>query len=88
MENLTNEQIEKYKKMSFGELVGAGICPTCFDKLINGEYFGDCQDKLIYEDSDIKCQFVGNPRADGHAMIAPKAHFHDLSEATDEKIKK
>lgn len=83
MEKYTLEQIEKYKKMSFGELVDSGICPHCFDKQINGEYFGDSAQLLIYEDADIECSFVPNPRANGHMMIASAEHYHDMSEAPD-----
>ena len=40
-------------------------------------------DKLFYEDEDIECFFVGNPRADGHLCISTIRHFHDMSEAPD-----
>ena len=38
---------------------------------------------IIYEDKDIECFFVGNPRADGHMCISSINHYHDLSEAPD-----
>ena len=37
----------------------------------------------MYEDEDIECFFVGNPRADGHMCIATMEHYHDMSEAPD-----
>lgn len=80
---LSKSEIEKYKKYSFGELVDAGVCPTCFNKYINGEYFGDESKLDIYADEDIECKFVPNPRCQGHLMIASTQHYHDMSEAPD-----
>ena len=70
-------------KLSPGELIDLGICPTCLNKKHNGALYGDNSDKLIYEDVDIECFFVGNPRADGHMCISTINHYHDLSEAPD-----
>ncbi len=69
--------------LTVGELVDSGICPTCFNRLYNGALYGDMTDKMIYEDNDIECFFVGNPRADGHLCISSIEHFHDMSEAPD-----
>ncbi len=69
--------------LSPGELVDLGICPTCFNRENNGILYGDTSDKLIYEDGDIECFFVGNPRADGHMCISTINHYHDMSEAPD-----
>ena len=74
---------EELLKLSPGELVDLGICPTCFNRENNGALYGDNSDKLFYEDSDIECFFVGNPRADGHACITSINHYHDMSEAPD-----
>ena len=41
-------------KLTPGELVDLGICPTCFNKKHNGALYGDNSDKLIYEDEDMK----------------------------------
>ena len=84
----SKEQIEKYYNYLPKDLVDAGICPTCFDRATGGHVFGDDSKNRIYEDADIDCLFVGNPRADGHAIISTKQHFHDMSEATDEINKK
>ena len=70
-------------KLTPGELTDLGICPTCFNKKHNGALYGDNSDKLLYEDCDIECFFVGNPRADGHMCISTQQHYHDLSEAPD-----
>ena len=70
-------------KLTPGELVDLGVCPTCFNRKHNGVLYGDNSDKLIYEDKDIECFFVGNPRADGHMCISAIEHYHDLSEAPD-----
>ena len=83
MYNFSKKETEKLLKMSPGELTDAGICPTCFDKFTGGKLYGDNTNLLIYEDEDIECLFVPNPRADGHMMISTKNHYHDLSEAPD-----
>ena len=70
-------------KLSIKELVDSGICPTCFNREHNYVLYGDMTDKLLYEDDDIECFFVGNPRAEGHMCISTIKHFHDLSEAPD-----
>ena len=74
---------EELLKLSPGELTDLGICPTCFNKKHNGALYGDNSDKLIYEDDEIECFFVGNPRSDGHMAISTMTHYHDLSEAPD-----
>ena len=71
-------------KLSPGELVDLGICPTCFNREHNGSLYGDMSDKLIFKDDDIEIFFVGNPRAEGHACISSIKHYHDMSEAPDE----
>ena len=70
-------------RLSPGELTDLGICPTCFNRQHNGALYGDNSDKLLYEDSEIECFFVGNPRAPGHMCIASIEHYHDMSEAPD-----
>lgn len=70
-------------KLSPGELVDLGICPTCFNRENGGALYGDNSDKLLYEDSDIECFFVGNPRVAGHMCISTITHYHDMSEAPD-----
>lgn len=74
---------EELLKLSPGELVDLGICPTCFNRESGGALYGDNADKLLYEDEDIECFFVGNPRADGHMCISTIKHYHDMSEAPD-----
>lgn len=71
-------------KLSPGELTDRGICPTCFNRLHNGALYGDNTDKLLYEDEDIECFLIGNPRSDGHMAISTIQHYHDMSEAPDE----
>ena len=74
---------EELLKLSPGELTDIGICPTCFNRENGGALYGDNSDKLLYEDEDIECFFVGNPRADGHMCIVTMEHYHDMSEAPD-----
>jgi len=71
-------------KLTPAELVDMGICPTCFNRKHNGALYGDNSDQLIYEDADIECFFVGNPRSPGHMAISTITHYHDMSEAPDE----
>ncbi len=70
-------------KLTPGELVDMGICPTCLNRKHSGAIYGDNTDKLLYEDEDIECFFVGNPRSNGHMCISTINHYHDLSEAPD-----
>lgn len=76
-------QIEKLLKLKPAELVDLGICPTCLDRLHQGAIYGDTKDTLFYQDMDIECFYVKEPRADGHMCIASKVHYHDMSEAPD-----
>ena len=70
-------------KLSPAELVDRGICPTCFNRKNSGILYGDTSETLIYEDTDIECFLVKNPRADGHMCISTVEHYHDMSEAPD-----
>ena len=74
---------EELLKCSPGELTDLGICPTCFNRENGFVLYGDNKDKMLYEDEDIECFFVGNPRADGHMCISTVRHYHDMSEAPD-----
>ena len=74
---------EELLKLSPGELTDLGICPTCFNRENGGVLYGDNTDKILYEDDEIECFFVGNPRADGHMCISTMEHYHDMSEAPD-----
>ena len=70
-------------KLSRGELIDRGICPTCLDRETGGALYGDGMENLIYEDCDIKCFLVTDPRAEGHACISSIPHYRDMSEAPD-----
>jgi diadenosine tetraphosphate (Ap4A) HIT family hydrolase len=74
---------EELMKLSPGELVDLGICPTCFNRECGGALYGDNSDKILFEDEEIECFFVGNPRAPGHMCISTMEHYHDMSEAPD-----
>lgn len=74
---------EELLKLTPGELTDLGICPTCFNRENNGALYGDNTNMLVYEDNDIECFFVGNPRSDGHMAISTITHYHDMSEAPD-----
>ena len=81
MFNFTEQEIEELKKLKPAQLTDKGICPTCFNKFTNGAIYGDESDIKLYEDEDITCMLVPNPRAEGHAMIGTKQHYQDMSEA-------
>ena len=84
----SKEEIKKFYNYSPKELVDAGVCPTCFNKATDGHVYGDDKNLKLYEDRDVECLFVGDPRAVGHMMIATKKHFHDMSECSDRLNKK
>ena len=50
-------------------LVDSGICPTCYDREHDHALYGDCSDKLLFENELFECMLVGNPRAAGHTAI-------------------
>lgn len=70
-------------KLSPKELTDLGYCATCLNRKHNGAIYGDDSLQKIFEDEDIECLFVPNPRAAGHMMISTQKHFHDLSECSD-----
>ena len=45
-------------------------------------------DKILFEDDDIECFLVGNPRANGHCAISTKKHYKDMMDIDDETCKK
>ena len=75
-------------KVGTADLTDSGICPTCFNKKHNGVLFGDDTDKMIYEDEDLECFLVGNPRSEGHVAISTKKHYKDMMDIDDETCKK
>ena len=70
--------------LTVAELVDAGICPTCYDREHNHTLYGDCSDKLLFENKLFECKLVGNPRAPGHTAIISKTHYKDMMEIPDE----
>ena len=78
----------KENKITFVDFTDSGICPTCFDRENNSILYGDNKDKIIYEDEDIECFLVGNPRANGHTAISSKKHYKDMMDIDDELCKK
>lgn len=65
-------------------LTDKGICPTCYDRENNNCLYGDCSDKILFENEKFECLLVGNPRADGHTIISSKEHYKDMMEIPDE----
>ena len=80
---LENVNIEELLQYSNAQLTDMGFCPTCVDRLSGHRLYGDDTQLKTFEDEDIECLFVPNPRADGHMMISTQEHYHDLSEAPD-----
>lgn len=65
-------------------LVDSGICPTCHNREHGNVLYGDCSDKLLFENELFECMLVGNPRAPGHTAIISKQHYKDMMEIPDE----
>jgi diadenosine tetraphosphate (Ap4A) HIT family hydrolase len=65
-------------------LVDSGICPTCYNREHDNCLYGDCSDKLLFENELFECMLVGNPRAPGHTAIISKAHYKDMMDIPDE----
>lgn len=65
-------------------LVDSGICPTCYNREHGQILYGDCSDKLLFENESFECMLVGNPRAPGHTAIISKAHYKDMLAIPDE----
>ena len=91
LKNYTDEEIVeliKKKKIGAADLTDSGICPTCFNKEHGEVLYGSNEDKILYEDEDIECFLVGNPRAKGHTAISTKKHYKDMMEIDDEICQK
>lgn len=65
-------------------LTDRGICPTCYNREHGNVLYGDCLDKLLYENDLFECMLIGNPRAPGHTVIISKVHYKDMMEIPDE----
>lgn len=87
LKEYSNEEIIKLindKKIGVKDIVDSSICPTCFDENNNHILYGDNSDKMLYEDEDIECFLVGNPRSNGHTAISSKIHYKDMMDIPDE----
>ncbi len=87
LKSLSNEELKELVikgEIGAAELTDAGICPTCFNRENGNILYGDDTGRMLYEDEDFECFFVGNPRADGHVAISTKKHFKDMMEIDDE----
>ena len=71
-------------KLTPAMLIDSGICPTCYDKENNNVLYGDNTNKMLYENNLFECFLVGNPRAEGHAIISSKKHYKDMMEIPDD----
>ena len=71
-------------ELTAAQLVDSGICPTCYNREHNNCLYGDCSDKMLFENELFECMLVGNPRAPGHTVIISKAHYKDMLEIPDE----
>ena len=81
VKNLVNDILND---ITPAKLTDMGVCPTCFNKENNNCLYGEIKDKMLYEDEDIECFLVGNPRAEGHIAISSKKHYKDMMEIPDE----
>ena len=71
-------------EMNPAMLVDSGICPTCYNREHNNILYGDCSDKIIFDNELFECMLVGNPRAAGHTAIISKRHYKDMMEIPDD----
>ena len=91
LKDFSEEEIVKMiqeGKVKRKDFLDSGICPTCFDRRHNGILYGDDSARTIYQDEDMICMLVGDPKAVGHAIISTKKHFKDIMEVDDETLKK
>lgn len=72
------------EKLTSAMLTDQGICPTCYDREHDHALFGDCSDKLLYENDLFEVLLVDRPRAAGHTVIISKAHYKDMMAIPDE----
>ena len=90
LKKYSNEELVnlvKEGKVTAADLTDSGICPTCFNRANNEVLYGDNKDKIIYENDQFECFFVGNPRANGHVAISTKKHFKDMMEIDDDNCR-
>jgi len=73
-----------YEGLTPAILTDAGICPTCFNNEHDNCIYGDNSDKVLFENDNIECFLVGNPRAEGHTAISSKKHYKDMMEIPDD----
>ena len=91
LKELRDEEIVeliKEGKIGVADLTDSGICPTCFNREHDEVLFGKNEGKVLYEDEDIECFLVGNPRAEGHVAISTKKHYKDMMEIDDDICEK
>lgn len=72
------------EKITAAMLTDMGICPTCYNQKHGYCLTGDETEQTIYENELFKCVLVGNPRAEGHAVIVSNAHYKDMMEIPDD----
>lgn len=65
-------------------LVDSGICPTCYNREHENCLYGDCTDKMLYENDLFECMLIGNPRAPGHTVIVSREHYKDMMDIPDD----
>ena len=70
-------------ELTAANLVDSGICPTCFNRENNNVLYGDCTDKVLFENELFECMLAGNPRAPGHTIIISKVHYKDMMAIPD-----
>lgn len=76
-------ELVRTKKVGLADLTDSSICPTCFDRENDNVLYGDCSDKVLYEDELFECFLIDNPRAIGHTVINTKKHYKDMMEIDD-----
>lgn len=72
------------EKLTPAMLTDSGICPTCYDREHDNCLYGDSSNRMLFENENFEFLLVGNPRADGHAIISTKKHFKDMMDLPDD----
>ena len=91
LKGLDNDEIIKLleeNKIEVKDFIDSSICPTCFDKENNNIIYGNKKDVMLYEDNDIECFLISNPRSNGHIVISSIVHYKDMMEIPDELCEK
>lgn len=76
------------EKVTVAQLVDSGVCPTCYDRTHGHSLYGDCEDKMLFENDLFQCMLISNPRSPGHTVIVSREHYKDMMAIPDDLCEK